>query len=98
MPFPADDLGLVALGGTLLRLLARKAQSAEQMPQMADAVLDTEAFGDHLADARQCPQLGRIPGRQSAGHEYLAQFPFLLRIELPWAPQLSSFERLFAAF
>jgi len=52
---PARDLGLVALGGALRRFLAGKAQPAQQMPQVADAVLHAEAFRNYLADVRQPP-------------------------------------------
>ena len=57
VPLPVGNLPFIALGGPLLRLLAReaqRAQRAQQVPQVADAVLDAKAPCDHLADARQC--------------------------------------------
>ncbi len=55
MPFPVGNLGLVALDGSFLRLLAGEAHPTQQVPQMAGAVFDAEAFGDQFAYAGQRP-------------------------------------------
>lgn len=92
MSLPVCNLGFVALGSTLLWLLAGEAQPTQQMPQVADAVFDAEAFGDQLSYARQRPKFRRIPGGQCAGHEQLAQFALLLGIELAWTTQFAALE------
>ena len=65
---------------------------------MAGAVLDPEALGDELADAWQCPEFGRKSCCQRAGHDELAQFALLFRIQLAWPSQVAALERFPAAF
>ena len=65
---------------------------------MADAVFDAKAPRDHLADTRQCPQLGREARGQGTGHDDLAQFAFLPGIELTRSSQFAALERRLAAF
>ena len=73
---------LVALGSALFRLLAGKAQPAQQMPQVPAAVLHAEALRNQLADVRQRPKLRGISAAQSSGHQQFAQLALLFAVQI----------------
>src|SRR4029078_6941736 len=82
VPLPAHNLALVALGGALLGLLAGKGEPAQQMPQVAGAVLHATALCDQLANARQGTKLCGISAAQSSGHQTLGKFALLFGVQL----------------
>ena len=92
MPFPVGNLGLVALDGSFLRLLAGEAHPTQQVPQMAALLLGIElAWPSQFAALESiaavfCHTL--LPGGyRLPGH---AQLPRYFRLGHPACKQLAA--------
>jgi len=76
--FPLPDGCLVSFPRLFLWLLAAPAQSPQQLPDTRAGKMDAKMLPDHRFYSFQCPEIGRVSGRQWAFQQESSQLLLVL--------------------